>query len=137
MKLLIGAEEFEAKVLYYGKARRITVCLILDAEGGILARGLSFCSYLDHPNKKRGRAIAVGRAVHAIKKWSVVGKEIGSFGRSIIKRSQVLALMANHQIDFVNSRDAEAWAYKELWRPSSIPVWEYDMIFKKSIPVEV
>lgn len=44
----------------------ITVCLLEHAKA--TARGVSICSLRDFPDKKRGRAIARGRALRAFKR---------------------------------------------------------------------
>jgi len=43
-----------------------TVCLVLDKEGGLLARGIAICSRQDQFNRRTGRTLALGRAMQAI-----------------------------------------------------------------------
>lgn len=57
-------------IFYYerteDKKPLITICLI--RKNGDYARGVAYCSFLDNPSKKRGRAIAEGRALKALKR---------------------------------------------------------------------
>lgn len=46
------------------KQKKIAVVLIID--GDMISRGIAICSNKDQFNKKRGRMIALGRAVKAI-----------------------------------------------------------------------
>jgi len=48
---------------YLGAA---TICLLKN--GGLVHRGIAFCSPLDQFNKKLGRNIALGRAIKAMEK---------------------------------------------------------------------
>ena len=43
-----------------------TVCLALGENGTVLARGVSICSPVDGINRKKGRNMALGRAIQAI-----------------------------------------------------------------------
>ena len=64
----------------------VTVC-ILEDEDGEVAKGIAICSFKDMPNKKIGRAIAKGRALHSF--------ENGTFGE--IRREE-----AADVLNFVN-----------------------------------
>lgn len=45
----------------------VTICLLVDTESEQKARGIAICSVQDAPNKKVGRAIALGRALKALR----------------------------------------------------------------------
>lgn len=68
------------KAFYYmrdAKNRpRVTVCLLMDVENGLVSKGLSICSGNDNPCRSKGRAIAEGRAVQAMMNGSTGGKVI-------------------------------------------------------------
>jgi hypothetical protein len=57
----------EYKELYFyptpvGNQKRTTIAAVIDDENGVLRIGKSLCSHKDMFNKKKGRAIALGRA---------------------------------------------------------------------------
>lgn len=45
----------------------VTICLLVATETEQKARGIAICSVQDAPNKKVGRAIALGRALKALR----------------------------------------------------------------------
>lgn len=56
-------------VYYYNRfsdGSRITSCLLLGEEGTVLSRGVAICNPFDNFIKKKGRAMACGRAVKAL-----------------------------------------------------------------------
>jgi len=67
------------------KAPRLTVCLLKD--GKYIARGVAICSERDPVNKAKGRTIAKGRAVKALKRK-----------KSDFDGSQVVRSEAYHQM---------------------------------------
>lgn len=57
-------------IYYYASTpdrSRTAVCLLVDGNKDVLARGISICSPQDQYVKRRGRAIACGRALKALK----------------------------------------------------------------------
>ena len=113
--------------VYFGKERRVTSCLIVDDNGELLARGLAFCSFKDQPNKKRGRMIAEGRAIKALK----YGTDDGSpFGFLESCRPEVEQILEDSRIDLwppdavvkqVCLRDIpDTFKYKAEYRPAMI-----------------
>jgi len=61
---------FYLRDLYYYKTyedrSRITVCILVDEEGSIQARGMAICSPLDQFVRRYGRTIALGRALQSL-----------------------------------------------------------------------
>ncbi len=57
--------EANVKPLYYYKEKN-TICLLIQ-DGQCVARGVSICSPLDQFVKRTGRAMALGRAMQALK----------------------------------------------------------------------
>jgi len=55
-------------IFYFEHENQTAVCLLVKRNGTALARGVSVCSPFDHYDKEVGRAIAIGRALRAIKK---------------------------------------------------------------------
>ena len=66
----LGTMEALTERYYYVRDDRrrpvITVCLMLDQDGKVAARGMSVCSKSDNPCKKTGRKIAWQRAEFAL-----------------------------------------------------------------------
>lgn len=55
-------------IFYFDHKEQTAVCLLISEDGQPIARGVSICSSFDHYDKEVGRAIAIGRALRAIKK---------------------------------------------------------------------
>jgi hypothetical protein len=101
--------------VYFGKERRVSSCLILDDDGKLIARGLAFCSFMDQPNKKRGRMIAEGRAMKALENATSDGSSF-AFLKSC--RPEVEQILEESGVD--------------LWPPDAI----VKMVYLREIPEE-
>jgi len=102
--------------VYYGPKREVTVCLITDNKKDVIARGVAVCSDLDQPSKKRGRAIALGRALDATAR-----AERGNHVR--YRKGFMSRLDALFQLeDAVDYYPLEGvWAWKAAYRPDKLP----------------
>jgi hypothetical protein len=57
----------QAKYYYINGISRISICLLIDKSGTVLARGIAICNPGDQFNRKYGRTIALARAFQCLK----------------------------------------------------------------------
>lgn len=103
-------------IYYYylrDKAKRPVVTICLLQENGVACRGVAICSPLDSPNKKLGRAIALGRARRALQKQ----KSGMPILRTVARQVTQSAIAAMHNNDYFRASiyDSEHSWYARLW----------------------
>jgi len=104
----------KALFVYYGERREITVCLIISHDAHVMARGAALCSERDQPSKKRGRQIALGRALDIAHRSETIGNM--PLRRGIIQRYGAATLVL-HQV-YQDTKNANGFScFKQLAWP--------------------
>jgi hypothetical protein len=109
------------RVVYYylrDEARKpwITVCLLVDSAKKVLARGVAICSLRDNPHKRKGRAIALSRAMKA------------HYDRRRFGYAPIITDRVNDVFETVHA-EPEEYRYKSIHNPH-ITHQEFEMGFK-------
>jgi len=103
-----------------------TVCLLKC--GGMVHRGIAFCSPLDQFNKKLGRNIALGRAIKAME-WRCCGEAI--------PQKTPAGILKKHNFDYLSTFNAGLTEYeRKLILPDLIVVADGRWDDRKGEPVE-
>ncbi|MFA4845767.1 MAG: hypothetical protein WC654_04370 [Patescibacteria group bacterium] len=102
----------------------VTTCLLLGVDDVIEARGVAICGPLDNPCKKRGRLIAEGRALAAIRNETAQQPprpewKIGRTGAVILLFLKLIPWVPSPGRSVIDSLPFE-WQTKAEYRPGYI-----------------
>ncbi len=86
----------------------ITVCLLVDAAGDVVSRGVAVCSVIDQFVKAIGREIAFGRALKAAQTQTVLGNPVGRKPNMNLRALQ-------------DECGTDSFDYLSIWLPHLIP----------------
>ena len=130
--------------IYYKNSKAIgnicTVCLLFDADGNIISRGVAICSLKDIHRKSTGRNIAIGRAIKALKNEESTEPISGSRGDEDFLVRHVKTTAENYKeiaedlenYSYIDSKIVRMnnINYLRMTIPLGVPIWECMKWFK-------